>query len=57
MAHIEEGEKSAREEGWFSFEAFPLLGRPLMNIIDITTDYMYFVEEKIMSSIVWKKKQ
>lgn len=27
------------------FEEFPLLGRPLMNIIDIPTDYMFFVEE------------
>lgn len=29
------------------FEQFPLMGRPLMNIIDIPTDYMYFVLEKI----------
>lgn len=28
------------------FEAFPLMGRPLMNVIDIPTDYMYFVVEK-----------
>ena len=28
------------------FEMFPLLGRPLMNVIDIPTDYMYFVVEK-----------
>ena len=28
------------------FEAFPLIGRPLMNVIDIPTDYMYFVVEK-----------
>lgn len=28
------------------FETFPLLGRPLMNIIDIPTDYMYFVVDK-----------
>jgi toxin ParE1/3/4 len=29
------------------FEAFPLMGRPLMNVIDIPTDYMYFVREKL----------
>ena len=28
------------------FETFPLLGRPLMNVIDIPTDYMYFVVDK-----------
>ena len=28
------------------FEQFPLMGRPLMNVIDIPTDYMYFVLEK-----------
>jgi len=28
------------------FESFPLMGRPLMNVIDIPTDYMYFVAEK-----------
>lgn len=28
------------------FEQFPLMGRPLMNIIDIPTDYMYFVLER-----------
>ena len=28
------------------FEQFPLMGRPLMNVIDIPTDYMYFVVEK-----------
>lgn len=28
------------------FEEYPLLGRPLTNIIDIPTDYMYFVAEK-----------
>ena len=28
------------------FETFPLLGRPLTNIIDISTDYMYLVVEK-----------
>lgn len=28
------------------FEMFPLLGRPLMNVIDIPTDYMYFVVDK-----------
>lgn len=28
------------------FETYPLLGRPLMNSIDIPTDYMYFVVEK-----------
>jgi len=28
------------------FEEFPLLGRPLMNIIDIPTDYFFFAEEK-----------
>ena len=28
------------------FETFPLLGRPLMNVIDIPTDYMYFIVEK-----------
>ncbi len=28
------------------FEEFPLIGRPLMNIIDIPTDYMYFVVER-----------
>jgi len=28
------------------FEEFPLLGRPLANLIDIPTDYMYFVAEK-----------
>jgi len=28
------------------FETFPLLGRPLMNVIDIPTEYMYFVVEK-----------
>lgn len=28
------------------FEMFPLLGRPLMNVIDIPTDYMFFVVEK-----------
>ncbi len=27
------------------FEEFPLLGRPLMNVIDIPTDYMFFCEE------------
>ncbi len=29
-----------------NFEEYPLLGRPLTNIIDIPTDYMYFVAEK-----------
>lgn len=28
------------------FESFPLMGRPLMNIIDIPTDYLYFVTER-----------
>lgn len=28
------------------FESFPLMGRPLMNIIDLPTDYLYFVTEK-----------
>lgn len=28
------------------FQEFPLLGRPLSNLIDIPTDYMYFVIEK-----------
>jgi plasmid stabilization system protein ParE len=28
------------------FEELPLMGRPLMNVIDIPTDYMYFVLEK-----------
>lgn len=28
------------------FEAFPLMGRPLFNVIDIPTDYMYFVVDK-----------
>ncbi len=28
------------------FQEFPLLGRPLSNIIDVPTDYMYFVIEK-----------
>lgn len=28
------------------FEQFPLMGRPMMNVIDIPTDYMYFVQEK-----------
>lgn len=28
------------------FELYPLMGRPLMNIIDLPTDYMYFVLEK-----------
>ena len=28
------------------FQEFPLMGRPLSNIIDIPTDYMYFVTEK-----------
>lgn len=28
------------------FEKFPLIGRPLMNVIDIPTDYMYFVVGK-----------
>lgn len=28
------------------FEAFPLMGRPLMNVIDMPTEYMYFVVEK-----------
>lgn len=28
------------------FEAFPLMGRPLINVINIPTDYMYFVIEK-----------
>lgn len=28
------------------FEEYPLLGRPLTNIIDIPTDYMYFVADK-----------
>jgi plasmid stabilization system protein ParE len=28
------------------FQEFPLLGRPLSNLIDVPTDYMYFVIEK-----------
>lgn len=28
------------------FESFPLMGRPLMNIIDVSTDYLYFVTER-----------
>lgn len=28
------------------FEQFPFMGRPLINVIDIPTDYMYFVLEK-----------
>lgn len=28
------------------FEAFPLIGRPLMNVIDLPTDYMYYVVDK-----------
>ena len=28
------------------FESFPLMGRPLMNIIDLPTDYLYFVTER-----------
>lgn len=28
------------------FEEYPLLGRPLTNLIDIPTDYMYFVSDK-----------
>ena len=28
------------------FEEFPLMGRPLINVIDIPTEYMYFVAEK-----------
>ena len=29
-----------------NFEEFPLMGRPLSNLIDIPTDYMYIVIEK-----------
>jgi len=29
-----------------NFEEFPFIGRPLMNVIDIPTDYLYFVLEK-----------
>lgn len=29
------------------FEQFPFMSRPLMSVIDIPTDYMYFVLEKI----------
>ena len=28
------------------FEGFPLMGRPLLSIIDIPTDYMYFVVDR-----------
>lgn len=28
------------------FETYPLLGRPLTNLIDIPTEYMYFVSDK-----------
>lgn len=28
------------------FEKYPLLGRPLTNLIDIPTDYMFFVSDK-----------
>lgn len=28
------------------FEEYPLLGRPLTNLIDIPTDYMYVVSDK-----------
>ena len=28
------------------FEPFPLMGRPLMNIIDLPTDYLYLVTER-----------
>lgn len=28
------------------FEEYPLMGRPLTNIIDVHTDYLYFVIEK-----------
>jgi len=29
-----------------NFEQFPLMGRPLVNLIDIPTEYMYFVTER-----------
>lgn len=29
-----------------TFESFPLIGRPLMNVIDVPTDYMYYFAEK-----------
>ena len=28
------------------FQVYPLMGRPLTNLIDLPTDYMYFVIEK-----------
>lgn len=32
------------------FEQFPFMGRPLMSVIDIPTDYMYFVLDKCVLS-------